>query len=187
MNEVITLVAKGPSANHAKDWLEGDTATINNSARLIPGTHVNYCFFTHKEVLPSIEKQKSRIDCFVSPELTKHENTEVPDWLKNHIYVQYPQRECAGGESDLLTRISQGGITHHNTVNGALHWLSKHGKYRRIRIIGVDGGSEYANTVKPIPGYEATEELLNLWKLVTQNLCNLLNRIYAVDFEWYKP
>lgn len=194
--KTITVVAKGPTAAHCNDWIaqaEGThIACINDAFRLVNAPIIDYVFFTHFQFMPAIARNNMWISQAVCPDLLRHENIvpmpEIADML-----IQYSDRQCIGDRQSLLERIASGGICHHNTVNGALHWLAKHGKYERIRLIGVDGGRDYAfgmhvlsqATHDRIVQNEGTEDYFDVWKQVTETLCELLTQVYGVEIEWY--
>lgn len=196
MNDVVTIIAKGPSANHALKFLAkhgpSDIASINDAGSLIPGSRITWCFFSDVIFLKrNIAHHKDSIQTFVSPAIPGHLMLHVPDWVSD--WVQYPESQCTGFIDDMVKRMSVGGICHHNTVSGAIHWLAKHGKYRTIRIIGVDGGRNYAKGVnvvgpethKKLIDDHGTKDYLDIWKEVTKTLCSLVKKVYATNIEWY--
>lgn len=194
--KTITVIAKGPSAANAYEFIRRvdrtDIATINDAATLIPGVEIDYTFFTHTGFLPKIQPHASRIKSYVCPDLKRHEGTDPPDWIARRL-IQYADRKCAGSTEDLQQRILDGGICHHNTTNGALHWLAKCGTYELIRVIGVDGGRQYAAGVKVlsdkwhevIAEAEKTEEYLDVWRGVTLRLASVLHAVYGTEVEFY--
>jgi len=193
----ITVIAKGPSAENAYEFINRvghtDIATINDAATLILATQIDYAFFTHTGLLPKMQPHASRIQSYVCPDLQTHERKDPPDWIAAKL-IQYPDRYCAGSTEDLQQRIIDGGICHHNTTNGALHWLAKCGGYRRIRVIGVDGGRQYADGVNVlsktwhdvISANEKTEDYLDIWRGVTLRLADVLRNVYGTEIEFYE-
>lgn len=190
--KTVTLIAKGPSAEHAAEWIKGDVATINDACKLIPGVAIDWAFFTHQKFSEMLESDSHRIATFVAPNQVEHEGQPAPGWMLDRL-IEYPDRECAGSTEDLQSRIMAGGICHHNTVNGALHWLAKFGKYDCIRVIGVDGGRAYAAGTgvlsekwhQIISANEGTEDYLNIWKAVTHRLAGVLDNIYGTEVIFY--
>lgn len=192
----VVVVGKGPSAVNVNDFRgERDhIAAINDAGKLVDG-FIDYCFFTHTSVLRNIEDVRQRISTFVSPSLEKFAPKEsVPGWFSEYKHIEYDWRTCAGDIDTLSSRIVSGGICHHNTTNGAIHWLAKHGRYRKIKIIGVDGGKAYAPGMaflsdkvhQRIVKNEGTDEYLDIWRQVTKRLCRILQAVYGVEFEWYE-
>jgi len=198
MSETITIVAKGPSANHAQEFIDAcpgtHIAAINDAGDLFTN-HINWVFLSDSDVARKIAHFKSRTDVFAFPEnRILSEGKSISEWLGDTEKVQYPCEPCAGDETTLRQRITEGGITHHNTVNGALHWLCKHGKYRTIRLIGVDGGREYADgrvfsgspqAFKRLAESHGTEDFLDIWHDITDRLIDILKCTYAVEVNWY--
>lgn len=195
--KTITVVAKGPSAANADRYIAEHPGThiacINDSFKLVRDTHkIEYCFFTHIEFAHMIAGVADRFGNVVCPNLMRHENKPPPLGIVDKL-IEYEARECAGSVEDLVAKIAEGEITHHNTTNGALHWLAKHGKYQKIRVIGVDGGRSYTpgvgvvsdETHRLIVKNEGTEDYFDIWKDVTVTLCGVLGRIYGVEIEWY--
>ena len=180
--KIVTLAAKGPSLESVDSYLhrcpESHVACINDSYNWITSRDsFEFCFFTHPNFLEDFIRNRDRIDQFIGPDL-RHESSAIPTEIADKT-IQYSDRYCAGDTYSLIHRIERGGITHHNTVNGALHWLCKYGKYDLIRIIGVDGGSTY------VGGGEAIAPL-DEWKQVTKTLCGILSRVYGTKVEWYE-
>jgi hypothetical protein len=192
----ITLIAKGPSAEHCNEFIAEAFGThiacINDAFRLVKSPIIDYVFFTHAQFMQAIARNRYWIQQAVCPDLLTHENI-VPMPELADMLIQYPARQCVGDRESLLERIASGGICHHNTVNGALHWLAKHSKYDRIRLIGVDGGRSYAPgmsvlsqaTHERIVDNEGTADYFDIWRQVTETLCELLTQVYGVEIEWY--
>lgn len=194
----VILVAKGPSAIDADALIlknpTADVACINEAFLLVHRRQVvDFCFFTHYEYATLITEKLHRVKCAICPNLLKHEGVSPPEKLQK-ILLEYEDRYCDGDEAALLERINTGGLTHHNTVNGALHWLCKYGKYAKIILVGVDGGRDYAATMSMVSdkvhnhivNNEGTEDYFDIWKNVTRTLVNLLTRIYAVEITWHE-
>jgi hypothetical protein len=195
MNDTVTIIAKGPSAANASRFIARSPgthiATINDAGALFPSRPITWCFFTDVIFLKrNIVRHHRRIQTYVSPRLSEKDKKEVPNWVTD--WVQYPENSCTGFIDDMEKRVVSGGICHHNTVNGAIHWLAKHGKYRTIRILGVDGGRDYAPNVncvgdethKKLVDSHGTLDYLDVWKEATKTVCHLVKRVYAVNIEW---
>lgn len=88
-------------------------------------------------------------------------------------------------------QLRSGGICHHHTTTGAMHWLAKVARYDRIRIIGVDGGRQYAPGSfidQPLQHRlrdELGEQFLDDWKQITLRLAELLTEVYGTEFVWF--
>lgn len=195
--KTVTVVAKGPSAIHADRFIARCPGThiacVNDSFELVTvSSHIEFCFFTHFCFTPKLIQHVDRFGMLVCPDLKLYEKQEPPIELMPKLR-QYRSRNCAGSAADIIAKIASGQIAHHNTVNGALHWLAKHGKYQKIRLIGVDGGRCYAKGMKAaspdvhqsIVKAEGTEDYFDIWKEVTVTLCGVLRRIYGVEIERY--
>ena len=187
----ITVIAKGPSAAHAAEFIamtNTDVASINNAALLVPGQHIDYCFFTDSSSQWSFHEFSDRVGKFVTP------STLPVDKCMEGRVIHYKESRCAGSTQDLIDRVASGGICHHNTVNGAIHWLAKIAKYDRIRIIGVDGGRSYAPGVtvvssrahKEVVEAEGTLDYFDIWKGVTEGLCEVVKNVYGTRIEWHE-
>ena len=90
----ICIIAKGPSAENASQWIneEDDIATINDSMNLIPSIEkIDYLFFSHPCMLNLIDENRNKVKFFVSPikPIDGEAGLEYsPYWLKdckNHI------------------------------------------------------------------------------------------------------
>ena len=104
---------------------------------------------------------------------------------------------CPEDLASLTKRIVEGGICHHHTSTGALHWLVKHGKYDLIKVIGVDGGTDFAPGSyfhKPTIDllnqrtYESTgikNHLFDSYKEVVIQLVEILTRVYDCKITFY--
>jgi hypothetical protein len=186
----VTLIAKGPSASRADEFIAAahgtDVATVNDSGELTT-SRIDFCFIQHSWLIPDVEPHKDRVCKFVS------EMSDGPEWFISRL-IKIQTEPCAGSIQDLQDRILSGGLCQHNTANGALHWLAKHGRYEKIRIIGIDGGVEYASGVNlpseseraRIAKAEKRSDFLTLWREVTQNLVSVLQSVYGVEIEWMK-
>jgi hypothetical protein len=198
MSDTITIVAKGPSADNAQKFIDAAPGThvcaINDSGLLFTN-HINWSFLSDPDVARKILHLRDRTDVFVFPSgRGEAEGMDISEWLGDGVQqVHYPTGQCSGHSPDMHQRLIEGGITHHNTVHGAMHWLCKHGKYRKMRLIGVDGGKGYAKGVFPgspqafdrIEKTHNTKDFLDVWKNVTKRLIHLLKCVYAVEVEWY--
>jgi hypothetical protein len=179
-------VAKGPSAAYAQDYIEsGDSvATINNSCEIL-NRSCDYLFFSDLNQLTLACSKKAAL-C-VSP--IKTHNTLPPEVP----HAVYRDIECEADNVAFIKRITEGGICHHHTVSGALHWLCKFGKYTHIKIIGVDGGREFALGVTPFYHCHAfvanttSLDFLDDWKAIDKRLCNILSNVYGTEFHWFEP
>lgn len=194
--KTITIVAKGPSAEAADDFIrkspDTDVAVVNDAGVLLSDDQpIHYCVFTHASFFDRLKLFEKRVATFVSPKLVLHENTNSPVWMAPRL-IQYDERYCAGDTDSLRDRVLSGGITHHNTVNGAIHFLVKAG-YRRVRIIGVDGGSatSYATGVRPASkkmvdrlSMTSGPDYLDAWRNVTGRLLAVLKSMYGIEVEW---
>jgi hypothetical protein len=203
----ICLIAKGPSAVHANEFLDkdDDIAVINDAGILVDG-QIKYAFAPHD--FNYLKSTYSRILFTVSPRNKKYPNNPVwfdepaPDWWDFSKHITYEEGECEGDYEALSSRILSGGICHHATTSGSIHWLCKVARYEKIRIIGVDGGSEYAPAVqlKSITCEDhkkASEagmkwrlsnkdvETLSGWKEVTERVSHLCEKVYGTTFEWF--
>jgi len=182
----VCLIAKGPNAIHAEAYRNsGDAiATVNDSGRYISGP-IDYAFAS--DGLARLRETQERISRIVTPSRA----FDLPDWYQPQTHITYSDSKCCGDESALRERITTGGICHHHTTTGALHWLAKVQRYEVIRIIGVDGGMHYAP--QALVNAPAMLQLRNTlgktfltdWKLITERLCGLLTEYYGTRIEFY--
>ena len=200
--KTVTIVAKGPTAVNANDWCKpGRTSmvSINDSYKLFD-RKPNYSFISDMGALDS-KMGPERISRLFHPAFSSDvsitEGRQPPLWytelLNNGKVVTYPDRYCPGGCEDFDKRIAEGGICHHSTVAGAMHYVVKVLKYEKVRLIGVDGGTEFAPGVGPITEVTARilarhngkRDYMTLWKKVFKNLAIVLHNHYGTVFEWY--
>lgn len=188
--KVACVLGKGPSVIHCADFIssEDDVISINDSAKYWSGTGpIKYLFTTHPNEFWN-EDLFSRAENIVMPEPEKH----LLDKSCISKLITYPTRWCCGDNDSLIRMIASGGICHHHTLAGALHWLCKFGGYNHIKIIGMDGGSAYASdsdvnwrVVKL--RLETSNKFLDNWKIITLTLIKILENIYGTTFELYNP
>lgn len=196
MNQTVTLIAKGPNAVHASRFIAAapgtDIASVNDACALFTEP-IDYLFFSDITFAQQVQGHADRIARFVSP-VGPYEHP-TPDWLKElegERWSTYADKRCDGDASSLIACVLRGGIAHHHTTTGAMHWLAKIGKYQRIRIIGVDGGRCFAAGVYVSPTVQnhlhekLGDDYLDLWKRVTHRLADILHQIYGTEFEWYR-
>jgi hypothetical protein len=183
-SRIITIVAKGPSAAHAQEWIDEcpgcDVATINEAGLLLRQDQpIRFGFFCHVKFAERMRPLWARIDCLVSPsELIGPQ--ELPVDFPVYKRMFYEANQCCGTWHHLVARLALGRVTHHHTVTAAMSWLAKIG-YRRLRIIGV-GGQGYA------PGLDGQPKLpedLSVWPRVEHILAGILHDLYGAETERY--
>tara|TARA_R110002096_G_scaffold66682_6_gene162292 strand:+ start:14442 stop:15002 length:561 start_codon:yes stop_codon:yes gene_type:complete len=185
MRKSVVLVAKGPSASFANSFIqdEDDIAVVNDAGAIV-NRKPDYQFFSDLND-PTMEQAKYASAC-VSP---LKELNKLPPAL---THITYADTECGSSVESFIERIASGGICHHHTTTGAIHWLCKFGKYSHVRIIGIDGGSGVADGVF---SYEwcysdiakvAGDDFLDEWKGIDKSLCSVMEKVYGVSFEWYR-
>ena len=182
----ITLIAKGPSAVCAESFINpgDDVATVNDAGRFIERP-IAFAFFS--DTMRPMAEHQHRISRFVSP--AKEYNW--PKWYRPTDHITYTDTECEGTREAFQQRMRSGGICHHHTTTGAMHWLAKVARYDRIRIIGVDGGHQYApgsHVDQPLQERLRSElgnEFLDDWKQITIRLSELLAVVYGTQFDWF--
>ena len=207
MSRVVTIVAKGLSANNAVEYIarvQTDIAVIHEAAALVPGRQIQWCFATHACTWPLILSNAARITTFVTPQnmlvydpvakIEEWRDAETPEFAAGrHIKFESCLAELWDNSTEALNqKITGGRICHYSTVNGALHWLAKYGKYDRIRIIGVGAGTAYADGMTAVNTLVDTLRqddplLYSKFKDVTDRLCTVLENVYDVRIEWYAP
>ena len=205
----VCLIGKGLSAVHANEFLDkdDDIATINDSGVLVDG-QIKYAFSPHD--FNMIKTVYSRILFTVSPRNKKYPNNPLwyngpaPDWWDFSKHITYEEGACGGAYEHLSSRMLSGGICHHATTSGAIHWLCKGARYEKIRIIGVDGGSGYAPAVQlksiidedhkraSAAGkkcfskfYLKDPDFMSKWKAISERVAHLCEKVYGTTFEWY--
>ena len=190
MSRTITIVAKGPTAAHAQQWIDkcpgSDVAIINESGLVLRKNQpIRFAFFCHAVFVEKMRPLWGRVDCFVSP-VKLLGRQKLPADFPTHKRIRYggnvsaPYHTCPGGKESLRVRLKSGAVVHHHTVTAAMSWLAKIG-YKRIRIIGV-GGQGYAPGLKGAPKLPKDSEL---WPRVERTLAGLLRELYGVKTEYY--
>lgn len=204
----ICLIAKGPSAVHADDFMnDSDDVGVVNDAGIFTKRNVDYCFCTHnyyttlKDTVHKIKNIVTPIKCLLPPLCdTGLGGMHLLDEVKNVNKITYNEDQPKTGDpARLVEYILNGNICHHHTTTGALHWLAKHGKYDLIKVIGVDGGTGHA------PGsyvhqptidflnqklYEKTgikNHLLDSYKQLAIQLIEILENVYDCKITSYTP
>jgi len=184
------VLCKGPSVKYCGDFIceTDDIVSINDSAKYWNSDGpIEYIFSTHPNEFWN-ESLFKRANHIIMPEEEKHLLHE--SCLSK--LITYKTRWCCGDYESLLKMIASGGICHHHTLAGGLHWLCKFGGYSRLKIIGMDGGPNYATeadvnwrVVKL--RLEKGDKFLDDWKTITLTLIKLLENIYGTTFELYNP
>lgn len=187
----VMIVGKGPSAAHAWRWCrEGDAiAVINDAAKLIPGRRIDYAFFSDAIAITEMMADRHRITSIISRRLDLASvdyikaHPETTDWIHSHNWISYADTQCEGSFEAIAARILTGGIAHHHTLPGAIHYLAKVERAKHIRVIGMDGGERYAPGVKPLLTGEGID--LTQWAEITRRLAKILHDVYGTTFEWW--
>lgn len=180
----ILLIAKGPSAARWEEFAGSydDLAKVNNVGEIVTRP-AKYTFCTHLN--NEVRACLSGSEFVVCPEL---ECNEFPVSTK---LITYRDSACSGETFVMQERILSGGICHHHTTSGALHWLSKFGKYGRVGILGVDGGR---GTVAGVTSFDtefkgiaqiSNVDFLDEWKDIDQRLTGILAKVYGTRFTWH--
>ena len=200
------LIGKGPSAIHADEFMnDSDDVSVVNDAGIFTNRDVDYCFCTHN-YYTTLKGTVHKIRNIVTPIkylLPPHCNTglggmHLLDEIKDVNKIAYNEkRNSTGDSSKLIEYLLSGSICHHHTTAGALHWLAKYGKYDLIKVIGVDGGTDYApgsyfhqSTIDLLNRqvYERTgikNHLLDSYKEVTIQLVEILTKVYDCKITFY--
>ena len=183
MRTAVTLVAKGPSAKNALAIVrDGDAiACVNDAGMLLPGEDIDYVFFSDANVFPLLEPMRDRFERAISRKMNQAQLESMPDWLVMR-HSMYDDISCAGEHDELCQRVILGRIMHHHSTPGALHWLAKYGKYNTIRVVGVDGGTRYANNLSATG---AAKYDLDEWATVTRRVGDICSRVYGTVIEWH--
>ena len=195
----ICLIAKGPSAVYANEFMDkdDDVAVINDASIFTKRDRVDYCFITHN-YYTSLKDTVHKIRNIVT--IAKNAKKKAPEGgfelldevantnkiVYDHIVEGDPLKTDKDG---LIRHIGAGKICHHHTSTGALHWLAKYGKYDLIKVIGIDGGNEYApGSYVNRPSYDKIgikDGILDKWKGVVLELAKVLEDIYGCQFKFY--
>ena len=195
----ICLIAKGPSAVYANEFMDkdDDVAVINDASIFTKRDRVDYCFITHN-YYTSLKDTVHKIRNIVT--IAKNAKKKAPEGgfelldevantnkiVYDHIVEGDPLKTDKDG---LIRHIGAGKICHHHTSTGALHWLAKYGKYDLIKVIGIDGGNEYApGSYVNRPSYDKIgikDGILDKWKEVVLELAKVLEDIYGCQFKFY--
>ena len=200
----ICLIAKGPSAVYANEFMDenDDVAVINDASIFTKRDRVDYCFVTHN-YYTTLKDTVHKIRNIVT--IAKNAKEKAPkggfellDEIVNVNKIVYdPLVKGSPLKTDkdgLIRHIASGRICHHHTSTAALHWLAKYGKYDLVKVIGIDGGDQYApGGYVNRPSYDrlgikAIKDeggILDKWKEVVLELVKVLEDIYDCKFEFY--
>ena len=194
----VCLIAKGPSAIYAEDFMrETDDIAVINDAGIFTKRDVDYCFCTHNyyTTLRGTVHKIRNIVTVAKNAKTKgpmggfdllDEVVDVNKIVYEHLVKGHALKPCKDG---FMRHIAAGKVCHHHTSTAALHWLAKHGKYDLVRVIGIDGGTEYApGSYVHQPTYDKLGiryGLLDTWKEIVLELVEVLENIYGCKFKFY--
>ena len=196
----VCLIAKGPSAIYADEFMDNnDDIAVINDAGIFTKRDVDYCFCTHN-YYTTLRGTVYKIRNIVT--LAKNAKKKGPmggldllDEIVNVNKIIYDHVVKGQGlepsRSGFIRHIGAGKVCHHHTATAALHWLAKYGKYDLIRVIGIDGGTEYApGSYVDRSTYEklgVKNGLLDGWKKIVLELVQVLENIYDCKFKFYNP
>ena len=196
----VCLIAKGPSAFYADEFMnKNDDVAVINDAGIFTKRDVDYCFCTHNyytTLRGTVHKIRNIVTVAKNAKAKGprggfdllDEVVDVNKIVYEHLVKGHPLKTDKNG---LIRHISAGRICHHHTSTAALHWLAKHGKYNLIRVIGIDGGTEYApGSYVDYPTYVKLgikEGTLDKWKEIVLELVKVLENIYDCKFKFYNP
>jgi hypothetical protein len=184
MNDSVLIVAKGPSAVNTRKYLSDfdKVATINDSVLLIPG-EVDYTFFLDFRpcIFPCLPRTR-KVVCRSREPLAIHSLS----WT--YVYGN----NWNSDRKSMQVAIDSGNVYFHHTTTLAIHWLAKVEKFSHIGIIGVDGGTTYAEDVfTDSNNLNELQELsrshtpvLDQWRSVCKELCELCTEAYGTKFTW---
>lgn len=190
---IVTIVAKGPTAEHAQKWIDASigtlVATINDSANLVPSVgSIDYCFFSHFELLQKASETWSKTRLFISPSVSHATDKRMVSMRSQFTgdfpvdrWVSYDARFCDADDAHLEAMVRFRQTIHHHTTSAALSWLVAH-NHRHVRIIGVDGGSQYATNTTGLPG----EWPLDEWRQINERIASHASKIHGTKVEWYQ-
>lgn len=182
------ILCKGPSVQHCTDFIstEDDIVSINDAGKYYDGP-IKYVFSTHPDRFFNLNVF-GRAQWIVVP--GSHKGL-LDESCQNKL-ITYKEDACAGDLESFVKMICSGGICHHHTTTGAIHWLCKFGGYTHIKIIGLDGGVSYFNQsdhTKDV--FRLRDEhginFLDEWKNITLTLIGVMENIYGTTFELYNP
>jgi hypothetical protein len=182
--KTVVIVAKGPSALQASKVIgAGESiAVINDSGKLIPDMHIDYFFFAHHTVFENMKHLRGRFNQAISRTLNAHQLGWMPDWIRER-HIMLEDLDCDGDLHSLHHRLLYGGIMAHHTTTLAMHYLCKHAKYEKIKVIGVDGGVAYAESLERTPSLPAD---LDLFMQIAKRVAEICHNVYGTKFEWYQ-
>lgn len=180
----VWVVAKGPSCLRLADHLRDDDAiaSVNEGAMHIADRQIDFVFFSEITALDRVEADQHRIKQFISREPLDAQIAKYPEWMRDR-WVYYGVRECDGDRESLHRRLVGGGICHHHTTPGAIHYLAKYTDYDEIAVIGADGGKQYAEgKTKLCAGFSPD---LDEWAIITRRVGDLCSKVYAKKVQFY--
>ena len=199
MTDTVTIIAKGKTAENADLFIRACPGTavacINDSAILLrPGIVPNYCFFSDVGMAKAVVESGREHHRYIS-RLNDNFPSKLPTQFPFDKWDLCYAESCGASMPQLESQLISGRICWHHTTPGAIHWLAKNDKFRKIRIIGVPLGDEphvRANGVTE--SQEFMEEMnkknngnfFHQWNEVTDRVCNLMSRVYGVEIERYE-
>lgn len=179
----IWLVAKGPSCLKAQEYVTADDglASVNDGAMHVKDKAIDFVFFSEIAAIDRVKPQESRINRFVSRQPLDWQLNDYPDWMLDR-WTFYSHRECAGDRASITKRIIEGGICHHHTTPGAIHYLCKFENYDEVCVLGADGGKEYAKGKESLgpPVVDLSE-----WAIITRRIADVCSKVYDTQVRFY--
>lgn len=192
----VMLVGKGPSAQHAPYWDrkfgDQDLAVINDAGKLLPpNTPIKWLFFTDK---PQVEAARSTWDWvskFVSPDKVHLTVGNVKEKLPISSIEGLPLDRCLiypyrtmplkpDDHKKVIQLLKERVIVHHHTATAAVCHLAYSG-YTTIRMVGFDGGKNYARGVKPTTRGDID---LDKWRKILVCVTECITQELGVNFVW---
>ena len=87
-----------------------------------------------------------------------------------------------GDRESIAKKIIQGGICHHHTTPGAIHYLCKFGNYDEVCVLGADGGKEYAEGKVSLgpPVIDLSE-----WATISRRVGDICSKVYNKRVRFY--
>lgn len=194
-----TIVGKGPSAKNATEFVCKDPTTIvvtlNDSARLLDDTiKIDYGFFTDVEMIERAKPYLDRTATIVLPSAL-HKGGTRSDLTWRDVLTK-PYSFCVNEvEYDvnhtpsigyLQERIKLRGIIHQSTSTLAHSYLLSLG-CPHIRLIGIDGGSDYApgaSGLRPVEPISKKPANYTRWRYTHEEIDRISKKLHGVRTTW---
>lgn len=190
MSEEVIIVAKGPSSEGAQSLIDKigcHVCTVNDSAMLLDSdSPVDFCVFCHADFAERAKDRWGSIRLFMCPffdfdvnRLAYSVRCQLPSEFPHEKCIYVNERFCPANEDVLRLKIRCGQVVWHHTTVAAMTWMSAM-DMKKIHVIGVDGGRDYA---KGMHGNHSID--LDEWKSVAHTVGSIISEERGVEIQWH--